>query len=359
MILVSILALLLVFLLAFLVPKKIKPLIFILALILLVLLYFYWALFVPKEDVSERIYRTLKEQEKRADLSFKEVTFKEVVGEIKYWELTAKSAMVNKSTGIATLKESEGTFFKEGKAVLRFRSPAALWDMKKKEIHLDKPLGFDISLERKISTLLATLKKSRFSVFNLPKLYSKEAGYWFKANNLSWQLTNQKLICSGGILLNKGEVTGYSERLEGDVGLERVVLEGKPKVVIAPDGVSPITLEATRFEVVSPEDTIYARGNPKIFWKDAEVLADSMKYLQRGRFLDLSGRVKIDYKDIQAWGDTAQYFTEEEKVILAGNARAVQGENELSGERVNVSLKDKKISVIGKGKVIITEEELK
>jgi lipopolysaccharide transport protein LptA len=318
---------------------------------------FFWAIFAPKDDISKRIYKTLKEQEKRADLSFKEVTFEEVVAGVKYWKLNAKTAMVNKSTGIATLRDSKGTFYKKGRAVLRFVSPAALWDMKKKEIHLDKPIGYDVSLERKISGLIKSLKKSRFSVFTLPQLYKKGTAYWFKANNLSWKFADQKLLCSGGIILNKGDVTGYSERLQGDVGLESVLLEGNPKVVIAADDkTSPITIQAEVFEVISSQDILLARGNPVILWEEAKIEAEDMKYVQKNKVLELSERVMVNYKDIKAWGDSARYFSDKEKIILEGNARAVQADNKLSGEKVHVSLKDQKISVLGRGKAIITED---
>jgi lipopolysaccharide transport protein LptA len=319
---------------------------------------FYWALFSPKPQISERIYKTLEEQEKRADLAFKDVTFEEIDNGVKYWQLKAEKAMVNKTTRVATLQQAKGTFFKKGKAVLRFRSPAALWDMKEKEILLDKPLGYDVNLERKISSLLETLKKSRFSIFNLPKLYKKGLGYWFQANNLSWKLADKKLLCTGGILLNKGEVTGYSQKLEGDVALERIVLEGNPRVVISPVHGSPVTLEAKVIEVISEEDVILARGNPRISWEDARIFAKDLKYLQAENTLKLHGMVRVDYQDILAWGNQASYLTEDAKIILEGNARARQGENELSGEKVLVSLKEKKISVMGKGKVVITEEEL-
>lgn len=319
---------------------------------------FLWARFSPKEEISDRIYKTLKEQEQRADLAFKEVTFEEVVAGVKYWQLKAKSATVNKTTQIATLKDAHGTFFKKGKAVLRFRSPAAIWDMKEKEILLDNPIGYDVKLDRKISSLIKNLKKSRFSVFNLPKTYKKSLGYWFQANNLSWRLSDQKLLCTGGILLNKGEVSGYGERLEGDVALERILLQGNPKVTISPNKTTPITLEAKVFEVISEEDIILARGNPTIIWKDAKVTTNNLKYLQGQGILKLSGQVQIDYDDIRAWGDTADYLTLEQKINLQGHASAVQGDNKLTGEKVQVSLKDKKISVIGKGRVVITEEEL-
>lgn len=317
----------------------------------------YWALYSPKPDVSERI-KTLKEQEKRADLAFKDVTFEEVVAGVKYWQLKAKTATDNKTTGVATLKDSKGTFFKKGRAVLSFRSPAALWDKKEKEILLDKPIGYDVKLERKISSLIQRLKKSRLSIFNLPKIYKKGLGYWFQAHNLSWKLSDQKLICTGGIVLNKGEVTGYAEKLESDVGLEKVLLEGNPKIVITPNGVSSITIEAEVFEIVSAQDIILARGNPKIFWQEAIITAKGLKYLQQKSILKLDGNVAIDYKDIQAWGSSGDYITEQEKVILKGEAKAQQGENVLSGEKVQVSLRNNKISVLGKGKVVITEEEL-
>lgn len=317
---------------------------------------FYWALYAPKQEISERIYETLKEQEGEADLSFKDVTFEEVVAAVKYWELSAKTAMVNKSTGIATLRNAGGTFFKDGKAVLRFRSPAALWDMKKKEILLDKPLGYDISLEPKIAALIKNNQRSVFSRFTLPRIAQKESGYWFQAKNLSWKLADQKLLCTGGIVLNKGEVTGYSSRLEGDVGFEKVFLEGDPKIIITPPKTSPISLEADVFEVENSKDVILAHGNPIITWEEAKVTADDIKYLQVTETLKLNGSVKIKYKNIRATGNSASYLTSHGRIDIEGDAFAQQGENKLSGQKISVSLKDNKISVMGKGKVIISEE---
>lgn len=320
---------------------------------------FFWAIFSPKQEISERIYETIREQEKRADLAFKEVTFEEISEGKKYWQLKAVQATVNKSTQIATLKDAKGTFFKEGKAVLRFRSPAALWDMKDKEILLDNPLGWDVKLDKKIASLVKTLKKTKFSVFSLPKLYKKSLGYWFQANNLSWKLADKKLLCTGGIMLTKGEITGYADKLESDVGLEQIKLEGNPRIVIEPQHSTPITLEAKVFEVISVEDRIIARGNPTITWQSATITAKNLEYLQAEEVLILKDRVSIVYNDIRAWGQSAKYLTEKGLITISGNARAKQGNNVLSGESVNVSLKDKKISVLGQGKVVITEEELK
>jgi len=338
---------------------RVFKLLFFLVLIIFVGSLLYWSVFTPKEDVSQRIYKTLKEQEKRADLFFKQVSFEEVASGIKYWKLLAETAMVNKSTGIATLQKAEGTFFKKGKAVLKFRSPAAMWDMKKKEIYLDKPLGYDILLERKISSLIKTIGKEPSSIFNFPKIFRAGEGYWFQANNLSWKLADEQLICTGGIVLHKGEVTGNSETLRGDVALEKVSLEGNPRITIRSGKIAPVTVEADAFEVLNSQDTIYAQGNPRVTWEDSKVTSEKAKYIQADSKLALDGSVKVDYKDIQASGNSASYFTESQQIMLEGNAQAQQGQNQLSGEKVMVSLKDRKIYLLGKSRVTITEEKLK
>lgn len=332
-------------------------LIFIFLSIALTLGIFYWFLNIPRGDLSQRIYQTIKEQQGRADLLFKKVTFEEVQAGTKYWQLEAEVGSINKSTGIATLQNANGTFFKQGKAALKFRSPAALWDMQKKEIFLDKPFGYDIALEKKIARILRNLKKSPFSVFNLPKQRKGDFGYWFQANNLSWKLTDQKLICRGGINLNKGEVSGFAEKLESDVGLESIQLTGNPHIIVAPAGVSPVTLEAVSFGVFGSQESFVAYGNPVVSWKDARITAQSARYLQIPQKLELNGNVNINYQDILARGNSADYFTNEQKIILSGEAHAEQANNHLSGDKVQVSLREKKIAVIGKSHVIIHEEE--
>lgn len=317
---------------------------------------FYWALFIPKEDVSQRIYRTIKEQEKKADLLFKKITLEEVSAGVKYWQLEAETGSVNNSTGIATLRNASGTFFKKGRPVLRFRSPGALWDMKQKEIYLDKPLGYDVSLEHKINRLLDTLQRSPFSVFTLPAQYKNEPGYWFQANNLSWKLADEKLVCTGGIVLNKGEIACQAQRLEGDVGMENVRLDGSPRVVVAVAGSAPVTIEAQAFEIIGPQDILIAHENPRITWQDANIVSRLARYLQGEKKLELAGDVRIAYRDINAAGEAADYLTVQQKVILSGNASASQGDNKLSGDKVMVSLKDSKISVLGKSRVVVSSE---
>ncbi|MBN3032495.1 MAG: hypothetical protein JW873_00170 [Candidatus Saganbacteria bacterium] len=313
---------------------------------------------MPKEDISQRIYRTLKEQEGRADLSFNKVTFEEASGSRKYWQLAAESAIVNKSTGLAALKNTHGLFFKNGRPALKFRSPAALWDMKKKEIYLDQPLGYDLNSEKQLIGLLKTIRNGPASVFTLPAAYRHGLGYWFRANNLSWKLADQQLICTGGIVLNKGEVTGYADQLTGDVEFKKVLLDGSPRVVIAPPLAAPITVEAAQFELNSAADVLTARGNPVVTWRTARVTAQTAGYWQADKKIKLAGDVRVSYEDISAWGAAANYLTGKELIILSGEARAEQGNSRLSSDQVMVSLKDRKISLLGKGKVVIPAAEV-
>ncbi len=320
---------------------------------------FYWALFSPKENISVHIYKTLKQQEQRADLAFKEVSFEEIDAGIKYWQLFANTAMMNKSNQLATLKESNGTFFSNGQPALLFQSPVALWDMKKKEIYLDQPIGYDVSLKEKITALTKNLKNSqRQSVFNLRDKKNGKA-LWFVANNLSWKLADKKIVCTGDIVIKKSRVIGYAEKLNGDVSLEEIKVSGNPRVIINPKNNSPITMEANYFEIDSPAETITAKGNSKIFWQEAIITCREVKYFENSNKLDLSGEVKIAYQDIRAQGDSAIYNINKDKIVLTGKTRAKQKENRLRGEKIMVSLKENKISVFGQGKFIISEEELK
>ena len=327
-----------------------------LVVIAVIIGWFGWALFSPKQDISQVIYQTIKDQQGRADLAFKKVSFEEVSGGEKFWELQAVSAVVNKDSGVATLQETTGTFYKHGRPVLKFRSPAALWDMKKKEIFLDKPLGYDVAYERRIATLQKTLRDKPGSLFTIAENYQQGLGYWFQAKNLSWKVADQQLLCTGGIVLNKGEITGYADSLRGDVELKKVHLEGTPRLVIVPARSSPVTFEATSFELDRELDQFIAHGDPRVTWQEASVAAANGKYFQAEKKIELTGQVRISYRDIKATGAKANYLLANQEVILTGQARADQGDNHLSSDQVMVSLKDQKISLLGRSKVIINEE---
>jgi lipopolysaccharide transport protein LptA len=231
--------------------------------------------------------------------------------------------------------------------------------MKKKEIYLDKPLGYDVNYERQIAFLVKTLGTRPQSIFTLAKEYKKGLGYWFQAKNLSWKLADQMLFCTGGILLNKGEITGFADTLRGDVEFKKVLLEGNPRIEILSADRSPITFEAQIFELSSTQNLFIAHGNPRVTWQEANLFSDSASYFQTEQKMALDGNVKINYKDILAWGNSASYLTEKQNVILSGDARAEQGDNKLSGDKVLVSLKENKISVLGKSRVVISGEKIK
>lgn len=320
---------------------------------------FYWALFATKQDVSEKIYQTLQAQAKRADFSFKKVTFEEVSAGEKFWQLTADNAVVNKDAGNATLQNTDGTFYKKGRPVLRFRSPAALWEMKKQEIYLDKPLGYDAAFERQILALFKTIELQPLSLFTLPGQYKKGLGYWFQARNLSWDVADQQLLCTGGILLSKGEITARAAALKGDVEFNNVALTGAPSLTIAAADHSLVTLEAQSFELQSAQDLFIAQGSPVITWKEARVLAAAARYFQRAKKIELAGNVTINYKDINAAGAAANFYVDRQQIVLTGNARATQGGNNLTSDKVIVSLKDQKIALAGRSKVVISGDEVK
>ena len=257
--------------------KQVRAVLAILFAVFLVWL-FYWALFSPKEDISARIYKTIKEQEKHPDLSYNKVTFEEISDNNKFWQLNAESAIVNKDTGIATLKETIGTFFRAGKEVLRFRAPAALWDMKKKEIYLDQPLGYDISSEKE--ALTSSKKNGNNSLFNFNPGSENRNKYWFQAKNLSWRMLDQKIFCDGGIIVKKGNITGYANSLTGDVEFNEVRLNGLPHVEINNPKNATVYISAESFELRRKDDSLFAYGNPTIRWKEAVVVSKSAKYLQ-------------------------------------------------------------------------------
>jgi lipopolysaccharide export system protein LptA len=321
--------------------------------------FFYWAIFSPKTDLSHFINATIKEQAKQADLSFNKVSFEEIAEGEKFWQLSAATAMVNKSTGVATLQTTNGTFYKKGKAVLKFQSPSALWEMKKQEIYLDKPLGFDAAYEKQIKALAAASRADPLSVFTLPAQHRKGLGYWFQARNLSWKVADQLLFCTGGIRLNKGNVSGQAQTLKGDVEFNKVILEGKPVFTISPNNSAPVTIEARDFAIASAQDQLSANGEPVITWQDARVTAREAVYQQNKKRLHLKGDVKVIYKDIDASGAAADYLIEQQKIILTGAARATQAGSNLSGDRLIVSLKDQKISLAGRSRVVVTQEENK
>lgn len=338
--------------------KKIAIYLFLFSLLLL----FIWAAFVPKGDFTEKVQETLKEQRRRTDLFFRGATFAEIVNGVKYWELHARTSDINKDIKLATMKDVDGLFFKNGKAALKILAPTAEWKMDEKEIFLDEPIGYDIKYERKVRKHLKKMGDVRelFSIFHLPSKYPAESelGYWFKAHNLNWSIATKKIICKKGITLTKGDVTVFSEKLEGDVGLEKVKLSGFPKALISGRDGGDITIEAKVFDIDSPNDMIYAKGNVKIIRGAAIITSNNAVYNQKEGFIELTSNVSTIFEDIKAWGDEGIYSVKEESAALTGNAGALRGQSKLFGDKVIVFIKDGKIVIEGKTRVTIGEEEL-
>ena len=298
------------------------------AFVLFILFLFIWALYLPKEEIADTISRILKQQRDRLDLFFQGVTFQESSGGVKYWEIKARSSSVNNTTGLATLEEATGYFYESGRPALKFLSPRAFWQMSQKEIYLENPLGYDVKSEGRIREFLSEIKDKDVSVFSLPARYRTAGeGTLFKAKKLSWKLTNKKLLCEGGIWLNKGEITGTGDTLQADVGLKNVLLYGHPRVVIMNE--YPTQIVAEEFEFDSPSDTVLARG----------------------QVLMQSGQIKV-------YADRAVYDQRAQTVTLTGNTRIDRQGSHLSGKTIVFSVKDKTFKVQGQTRVVIPEEEI-
>ena len=327
--------------------------------------FFAWAIFVPKGDIGEKITETLKSQKKKADLFFRGVTFSEIVNGRKYWEIKAVSSDLNKTTQISNMKTVDATFFKKGKKSLKIIAPAATWNMKDKEIYLANPLGYDPKYERVFKKKIKgiDLEKDDISEFILPNSYdiTKEIGFWFKAKNLTWKLATKRIICKKGIKLTKGDTVILSEHLEGDVGFERVILTGKPEATIERE--EKIKLTATKFEVDSKSDIVYALGNVKLVLEStaegtATINSNAASYNQKEKVIEFTGNIEIFIGDIRATSDLATYFMPQKKITLTGNPRASRAGDELRGEKIHIYIEENRIEVEGKTKIFISKSEL-
>lgn len=300
-----------------------------LAFVLFILFLFVWALYLPKEEIADTITRTLEQQRERLDLFFQGVTFQESSNGVKYWEIQARSSSLNNTTGLATLEEATGYFYESGRPALKFISPRAYWQMKQKEIYLENPLGYDVKSEGHIREFLSEIKDKDVSVFSLPARYRTSGeGTLFKAKKLSWKMINKKLLCEGGIWLNKGEITGTGDTLQADVGLKKVLLYGHPRIVIMNE--YPTQIVADEFEVDTPSDTVLARR-----------------------------RVEMQSGQIKVTADKAVYDQRAQTVTLTENTRIYRRGSWLSGNTIVFSVKDKTFKVQGKTRVVIPEEEIK
>ena len=330
---------------------------FFLTIVLAILFLFIWALYLPKTDITANLSKTLEEQKSRLDLVFQGVTFQESVGGRKYWEIKAKSSSLNKTTGIADLVDTRGTFFRYSKPVLKFISPNVTWNMTKKQIFLKEPIGYDVKAEGKIQSLLKEAKV--ISSFILPaRFLNKGEGYFFRAKNLNWELRTEKIICTGGIYLKKGELSGFADRLEADVALEKVNISGAPCVMNISNQ-SLATLEAVNFIVDSLKDEMYATGGIKLLANSLTLTSKDLIYNQAEDKIYFKSDVRVAYHDTQAFSDTASYKIKAREITLQNNSRLLRKGSQLTGDKVIISLTDGTFKITGKTKIVIPEEEIK
>jgi len=322
--------------------------------------FFVWAV-LPKDNFGDKISDKLKKEKEKADVVFKDATLSEIYDGVKYWELVSKHSVINRSIGVANLNVVDGLFFDKGRPTIKFLAPSAVWRIKKNEIYLTDPIGYDVKYEKIIKAELEKVKDiSRLrSVFHLPASAGKKyEGYWFSAKNLEWKLSTKKLFCSGAISLTKGNFVINSEKLESDTGLEKVLLTGKPSGEILVDN-EKVTIVADTFFVDSVLNIISAEQNVTITKSKVKITAARAVYDQKLDTFDLFGDVFLTDGEITAFSKDASYDIKNNKVILMNKAKAIRNGNEVYGEKMSVFLGQNRIIVEGRTKAKIKETEIR
>jgi lipopolysaccharide transport protein LptA len=322
--------------------------------------FFVWAL-LPKRDFSDKISEKLNKEKEKADVVFNDATLAEVYDGVKYWELVAKNALINKSIGKADLFVVDGLFFDKGKPTIKFLAPSAIWKIKMNEISLSNPIGYDIKYEKTIKDELAKVKDiaKLSSVFHLPtRIGEKYEGYWFSAKNLNWKLSTKRLLCSGAISLTKGDMVINAEKLEADVGMEKVLLTGNPAGQIFADS-KKVNIVADTFFVDSYQDIITADQNVILTRNGSKIKTTKAVYNQKLGIINLYGDVFLTDGKITAYSKNASYDANNNKIILTANAKAKRGENEVYGEKMTILLGQNKIIIEGRTKARIKETEIR
>lgn len=322
--------------------------------------FFIWAL-LPKDNFSDKVSAKLDKEKQKADVIFKDATLAEVYDGVKYWELIANNAVINRSIGKADLSVVDGLFFDNGQPTIKFLAPSAIWKIDQNEIYLSNPIGYDIKYEKIIKDELAKVKDitKLHSVFHLPeRIGDKYEGYWFSAKNLNWKLSTKKLLCSGAISLTKGNIVINAEKLEADVGLEKVLLTGHPSGEIFSDS-KKIFIVADTFFVDSFQDIMTADQNVTITRNGSKITTTKAVYDQKKGFAELSGDVFLTDGKIKAYSKNASYDTINNRIDLKGTAKANRDGNEIFGEKMTILLGQNKIIIEGRSKAKIKEMELK
>lgn len=295
-------------------------------LLFIVALTFIWAIFIPKENINQKISKKLESQKKKSDLLMKGVVFSEIVNGVKYWEIKSKSSEINKESGIAKLNETDGTFFKKGAATFKITAPNVLWKMRSKEILINSPFGYN-------------------DVFK------------FKTKNLYWSIASKKISGRKEIVIEKEGIIIKARGFSADTGLDDIILKGRPKAQVkVSEGEKPLFIESDQFKMDGRMGIISAVGSSYIKKDGLLIKCSILKYHEKQKKIYAIKDVQIFYKDIFAKTDSASYNINDRKIFLTGHAKAMRGKNTLKGEQLIIDLKNNKISVRGRTKAFIEEE---
>lgn len=294
--------------------------------VLIVTSMFMWALFAPKENISGKISKKLSEQKQKADLFMRGVTFSEIVGGVKYWEIKSISSEINKNKDTALLTETKGAFFKKGIATFHILSPKVFWNMRNKEIFIESALGYSRNFK-------------------------------FETKNLNWSLASKKLKTDDDVVIDMSGSIIKAKGLSADVALEKVDLKGRPHAEIQSgikDGI--INMDADVFEIDGIKNIIKASGFLKANQGELNIESGSAEFKDNEKILNIHDNVRISFRDIAAASDFASYNVRSRKIILIGGASAKRGGSNLNGDKLIIDLKDNKIGVMGRTKAFIEEE---
>jgi LPS export ABC transporter protein LptC/lipopolysaccharide transport protein LptA len=301
----------------------------IIILLLLLAIVFAWAIFAPEENISKKVSQTIEEQKKKFDFFMKGVTFSEIVNGIKYWEIKSISSQINKNTGIATLKDIQGTFFKNGRPSFSFTAPQVLWSMNSKKIKIDSPTGFG----------------SKFKL---------------KTAVLDWSLSSKKISTESIVTVEADNLLIVAKGLFADIGLEKMVLKGHPTA--RPDRIGAkgegegLYLEADIFEINGLTGAVVAKGNAYATKGGLHIKSKELFFDRRQDILFAKGDARISFKDISAQANLATYEIKKYYVVLSGSARASRGGSSLAGNKLKIDLKNNRMSIEGKTTIIIPDE---
>jgi lipopolysaccharide export system protein LptA len=272
---------------------------------------------------------------------------------------------LNKDTGQAELKNVKGVFFNNNRPGFYFISPFAKWEMQKKEIYLEDPIGYDLKKSNYLNRVDPAFKnKTITEEASVIERQKEGPGYWFKADYLAWKLATQKVTCKSGIVLNGTDFNVRSKNLEGDLGFSEFLLTGKPSAVVSPSTQkeSQTTIDALEFWFINAKESIVASQEVKIVYTDpkigpskANLNTELAIFSQREGEIYCQNGVTVLYGNISARSDRAALSPKKEVIVLKGNASAVQKENRLKGEELTMWLKEKKVSVKGKTRIILTD----